>query len=49
MALDLIACAVTASTAASALAGASFTVGTADALNSAPLFLSDVPNCEADN
>ena len=49
MALGLIACVITASTAASALAGASFTVGTADALNSTPLFLPDVPNREADN
>ena len=49
MALGLIACVITASAAASALAGASFTVGTADALHSAPFFLSDVPNCEADN
>ena len=49
MALGLIACVISASAAASALAGASFTVGTADALNSAPLFLSDVPDCEADN
>ena len=49
MALGLIACVITASAAASAFAGASFTVGTADALHSAPLFLSDVPDCEADN
>lgn len=49
MALRLIACTVAASAAAAALAGASFTVGTADALHSAPLFLPDVPNCEADN
>ena len=49
MALGLIACVITASAAASALAGACFTVGTADALHSAPLFLSDVPDCEADN
>ena len=49
MASGLIACVITASAAASAFAGASFTVGTADALNSATLFLSDVPNCEADN
>lgn len=47
MASVLIACVITASAAASALAGASLTVGTADALHSAPLFLSDVPDCEA--
>ena len=49
MALRLIACTVAASAAVGTLAGASFTVGTADALHSAPLFLPDVPNCEADN
>ena len=49
MALGLIACAVAASAAVGTLAGASFTVGTADALNSTPLFLPDVPNREADN
>lgn len=49
MALGLIACVITASAAASALAGAGFTIGTADALHAAPLFLSDVPYCEADN
>ena len=49
MTLGLIACAIAASAAACALAGASFTFGTADALHSAPLFLPDVPNCEADN
>lgn len=49
MTLGLIVCAIAASAAACALAGASFTVGTADALHSAPLFLPDVPNCEADN
>ena len=49
MALRLITCAIAASATAAALAGASFTVGTADALHSAPLFLPDVPNCEADN
>ena len=49
MALGLIACAIAASAAVGTLAGASFTVGTADALHSAPLFLPDVPNCEADN
>ena len=48
MALGLIASVITASAAASALAGACFTVGTADALNSTPLLLSDVPNREAD-
>ena len=49
MALGLIACAVAASAAVGTLAGAGFTVGTADALNSTPLFLPDVPNREADN
>ena len=49
MALGLIACTVAASAAAATLAGAGFTVRTADALHAAPLFLSDVPNCEADN
>ena len=49
MALGLIACTIAAAAAASALAGASFTVGAADALHSAPLFLPDVPNCKADN
>lgn len=49
MALGLISCAITASAAPGALAGASFTVGAADTLHSAPLFLSDVPNCKADN
>ena len=49
MALGLIACAVAASAAVGTLAGAGFTVGTADALHSAPFFLSDVPNCKADN
>ena len=49
MALGLIACAVATSAAVGTLAGAGFTVGTADALHSAPLFLLDVPNCEADN
>ena len=49
MALGLIACTIAASAAATALAGAGFTVGTADALHSAPLFLSDVPNREANN
>ena len=49
MALGLIACAIAASAAAAALAGAGFTVGTANALHPAPLFPSDVPNCEADN
>ena len=49
MALGLIACAVAASAAVGALAGAGFTVGTANALYPTPLFLSDVPNCEADN
>ena len=49
MALGLIACTIAASAAVGTLAGAGFTVGTADALHSAPLFLSDVPNCEADN
>ena len=49
MALRLIACAVAASAAASAISGADFTVGTADALNSTPLFLPDVPNREANN
>lgn len=48
MALGLIASVITASAAASALAGACFTVWTADALNSTPLLLSDVPNREAD-
>ena len=49
MALRLIACTVAASAAVGTLAGASFTVGTADALHSAPLFLSNVQNCEAHN
>ena len=49
MALGLIACTVAASAAAATLAGAGFTVRTADALHAAPLFLPDVPNCEADN
>ena len=49
MALRLIACAIAASAAVGTLAGASFTVGAADALHSAPFFLSDVPNCKADN
>ena len=49
MALRLIACTVAASAAVGTLAGASFTVGTANALYPTPLFLSDVPNCEADN
>jgi len=49
MALGLIACTIAASAAATALAGAGFTVGTADALHAVPLFLSDVENCEADN
>ena len=49
MALRLIACTVAASAAVGTLAGAGFTVGTADALHAAPLFLPDVPNCEADN
>ena len=49
MALGLIACAVAASAAVGTLAGAGFTVGTADALYTAPLFLPDVPDCEAHN
>ena len=49
IALGLIACTIAASAAAAALAGAGFTVGTANALHPTPLFLSDVPNCEADN
>ena len=49
MALGLIACVITASAAASALAGAGFTIGTADALHTAPFLLSDVPNREAHN
>ena len=49
MALGLIACAVAAFAAVGTLAGAGFTVGTADALHSAPLFLPDVANREADN
>ena len=49
MALRLIACTVAASAAVGTLAGAGFTIGTADALHSAPLFLPDIPNCEADN
>ena len=49
MALGLIACAVAAFAAVGTLAGAGFTVGTADALHAAPLFLPDVPNCKADN
>lgn len=49
MALGLIACTIAASTASSTLAGASSTVRAADALHAAPLFLSDVPNCETDN
>ena len=49
MALGLIACAVAASAAVGTLAGAGFTVGTANALHPAPFFLSDVENCEADN
>ena len=49
MALGSIACAVAASAAAGAISGAGFTVGTADALYPTPLFLSDVPNCEADD
>ena len=49
MALRLIACTVAASAAVSTLAGAGFTVGTANALYPTPLFLPDVPNCEADN
>jgi len=49
MALGLIVCAIAASATASALAGAGFTVGTADALHAAPLFLSDVPDCETNN
>ena len=49
MVLRLIACTSAASAAVGTLAGASFTVGTADALHAAPPFLSDVPNREADN
>ena len=49
MALGLIACAIAASAAVGTLAGASFTVGTADALHAAPLFFSDVPNRKADD
>ena len=49
MALGLIACAIAASAAVSTLTGAGFTVGAADALHAALLFLPDVPNCEADN
>ena len=49
MALGLIAWTIAASAAAGAISGAGFTVGTADALYPTPLFLSDVPNCKADN
>jgi len=49
MALGLIVCAIAASATASALAGAGSTVGAADALHAAPLFLSDVPDCETNN
>ena len=49
MALGLIVCAIAASAAVGTLAGAGFTVGTADTLHAAPLFLPDIPNCEADN
>ena len=48
IAMIILMCAAMAGTSGT-LAGASFTVGTADALHSAPLFLPDVPNCEADN
>ena len=47
MALGLIAHTLAASAAVGALAGAGFTVGTADALHSTPLFLPDVPDCSA--
>ena len=49
IALGLSACAIAAAAAVGTLAGAGFTVGTADALHPAPLFLSDVVNCEAHN
>ena len=48
MALLMMICAAI-SGASGTMSGAGFTVGTADALHSAPLFLPDVPNCEADN